>query len=111
MHETRIVVDDRGHAIRLAVPAGYSTCPGVLITPNVQLLGGQAALVGGWRLTHEPSGLSVTEHVYEQLEDARTFALLLAASGVDFTSAAIGGDELARVTIRACLVETTGARP
>jgi len=110
MHETRIAVNDRGSPARLAVPAGFSTCPGVLVTPNVRLLDGQAVLAGGWRLTHEPTGLCVTERVFAQLADANAFALLLAASGVDFTSPTVASDELARTTVRACLAEIAGAR-
>jgi hypothetical protein len=111
VHETRITLYDRDMPVRLAVPAGMTPCAGVAITPNIRLVDGQAVLAGGWCVVHEPTGLRLTERVFAQLVDARAFALLLAASGLDFTSTAIGGDELARTTVRACLAETVGARP
>ena len=110
MHETRIVLYDRDTPVWLGVPAGFTACAVVVITPNVRWLDGQAVLAGGWLLVHRPTGLRLTERIFAQLADARAFSLLLAASGLDFTSTAIGGDELARLTVRACLAETAGAQ-
>jgi hypothetical protein len=111
VHQTHIVLDDRGTAVPMCVPAELTVCAGVLITPHVQSCAGKPVLAGGWRLTHGATGLSVTERVFADLAEARTVALLLAASGVDFTRPGVAGDELARITVRACLAETAGARP
>jgi hypothetical protein len=110
VHQTPIVLNNRGTAVQLRVPAAFTVCPGVLITPHVQWGAGQPVLAGSWRLTHAATGLSVTERVFAHLAQARTFALLLAASGVDFTRPDVADDELARITVRACLAETAGAR-
>ncbi|MQA14683.1 MAG: hypothetical protein GEV09_11065 [Pseudonocardiaceae bacterium] len=119
MPETRIRLSsptDPAHPIEIGVPGERSVCPGLVITPCCSCdEQGRPVLRDGWQITHEPTGLRLTDRVFGELLDAVIFTEVLAGHEIDFTDPHIGAHPavLGALQATAAVVEgwMTGHRP